>query len=153
MAGGAVPQAIATFERPRTLAAARYLASRMTRARTEAVMRSATIGIRLTPESGTLRIEEFVDANRNGIRTADIASGVDVPRSPGMRLSDQFPRVESELAGSALLSFTPYGTATSRTITLRGADGSRFAVRILGASGRTRVLRFDATSGDWVDVL
>ena len=70
-----------------------------------------------------------------------------------MRLADQFPRISGELAGPVLLSFTPYGTATSRTVALRGTDGSRFAVRILGASGRTRVLRFDAATGDWVDAL
>lgn len=153
LAGVAVPQAITTFERPRTLAAARYLASRMTRARTEAVMRSRTVAFRLSPDGDTLLIEEFLDGNRNGVRTAEIQSGVDPPAAPTMRLSDQFPRIRGDLTGSVLLSFTPYGTATSRTVTLRGADGSQYAVRVLGASGRTRVLRYDAAAGDWVDAL
>jgi Tfp pilus assembly protein FimT len=148
-----VPQAIASFERPRTHAAARYLASRLSRAHTQAVMRTATIGVRFTPGPDGVLVEEFIDANRNGIRTAEIQSGVDRAVGEPARLSDLFPRVTIELSAQALMSFTPYGTATSRTIYLRGADGSRFGVRVLGASGRTRLIRFDPPTGDWVDVL
>jgi hypothetical protein len=52
-----------------------------------------------------------------------------------------------------LMSFSPLGTASSRTLYLRGADRSEYAVRVLGATGRTRVLRLVASSGAWVEVL
>lgn len=116
-------------------------------------MRSRTVAFRLSPDGDTLLVEEFVDGNRNGVRTAEILSGVDPPAAAPMRLSDRFPRISGDLSGAVLMSFTPYGTATSRTVTLRGADGSQYAVRVLGASGRTRVLRYDTATGDWVDAL
>ena len=43
--------------------------------------------------------------------------------------------------------------ATSGTIYLRGRDGSRVAVRVLGATGRTRVLRYVVPTGDWSETL
>jgi hypothetical protein len=54
---------------------------------------------------------------------------------------------------SALLSFTPTGTASSRTLYVRGRDGSQYAVRVLGATGRTRVLRYAPAIRAWVEVL
>jgi len=49
---------------------------------------------------------------------------------------------------SRILTLGPDGTATSGTLYVRGRRG-QFAVRILGATGRTRVLRFDPASGQW----
>ena len=51
------------------------------------------------------------------------------------------------------MSFTPLGTASSGTLYLRGRDGSEYAVRVLGATGRTRVLRYEAITRTWVEVL
>jgi hypothetical protein len=50
------------------------------------------------------------------------------------------------------MSFSAVGTSSSRTIYVRGADGSEYAVRVLGATGRTRVLRYLAASRTWIDV-
>jgi type II secretory pathway pseudopilin PulG len=161
----AVPQALTLVQRPRAQAAARYLASAMTRAHTEAVMRSATTALRFQEQDGGFVISEFVDGNRNGVRTRDIDNGVDLPLRDPIRLSDLFPNVALALSedgaggdpvqigATTLMSFTPLGTATSGTIYLRGADGSQFAVRVLGATGRTRVLRYEPASRDWVEVL
>ena len=41
-----------------------------------------------------------------------------------------------------ILTMSPDGTATSGTLYLRGAR-SQYAVRVLGATGRTRVLKYD----------
>ena len=51
------------------------------------------------------------------------------------------------------MSFTPIGTATSRTLYLRGRDGSQYSVRVLGATGRTRVLRYVPATHQWIEVL
>jgi hypothetical protein len=161
----ALPQTLAMTQRPHTLAAARYLSSWMMRAHTEAVMRSATIALQFRQDGAGFVIGEFIDGNRNGVRMRDIEDGIDVPIQEGVHLSDLFPRVTlalSDDAGGAdpvqigattLMSFTPYGTATSGTIYVRGSDGSQFAVRVLGATGRTRVLRYVPSTHDWVEVL
>ena len=44
-----VPQSLATLDRARAAAAARYLASRMAMARSHAVMRSAAVALSSTP--------------------------------------------------------------------------------------------------------
>ena len=160
LAGMAVPQTMASVDRSRAWAATRYLASRMALARMQAVGRSATVGLRFADLEGAFGFDTFVDGNRNGVRTREIASGVDRPLDPPTRLSDLFPGVVIGLSededgdpvrtgSTSLMSFTPVGTATSGTIYIRGRDGSRFAVRVLGATGRTRVLRFVARTSDW----
>jgi hypothetical protein len=52
-----------------------------------------------------------------------------------------------------LMSFTPTGTSSSRTLYVRGRDGSQYAVRVLGATGRTRVLRYVSATRAWIEVL
>ena len=162
LAGMAVPQTMASVDRSRAWAATRYLASRMALARMQAVGRSATVGLRFADAEG-FGFDTFVDGNRNGVRTREIASGVDRPLDPLTRLSDLFPGVVIGLSeddegdpvrtgSSSLMSFTPVGTATSGTIYIRGRDGSRFAVRVLGATGRTRVLRYVARTHDWSEI-
>ena len=154
VAGISVPATIASFERARTHSAARYLAARISRAHTEAVLRTANVGLRLSRDGDDVVIGEFVDGNRNGIRSTEISSGVDAAMNPAVRVSNLFPRVLIELPDPVtLMSFTADGTASSGTIYLRGADGSRFGVRVLGASGRTRVLRFVPSTGLWIEVL
>jgi hypothetical protein len=112
------------------------------------------------PSGITFRL--FVDGNANGVRTADIVSGIDRPLDTSVSLSDLFPGVAIAVSGSAgtdpvrlgatnLLSFTPLGTATAGSIYVRGRDGSQFAVRILGATGRTRVQRYIESGRAWLD--
>jgi hypothetical protein len=48
------------------------------------------------------------------------------------------------------LSFGPSGGATSGTLYVRGAGAQQYAVRILGATGRSRVLRFDFLARRWL---
>jgi hypothetical protein len=63
------------------------------------------------------------------------------------------PADNSAPEASVLMSFTPIGTATSRTLYLRGRDASQYAVRVLGATGRTRVLRYVTATRQWIEVL
>ena len=113
----------------------------------------------------------YVDANGNGLRRRDIRSGIDEPITPVERLGDRFPGVVLGVAagvtrisdgramagdadpvrlGSAdTLIFSPLGTATSGTIFLRSRKGRQYAVRVLGATGRTRVLEFRHETKSW----
>ena len=162
VAAAAVPQLTAGVERSRALGAARYLASRLALARAQAVARSANVALLLTASEGTFIVETYVDGNGDGVRTRDITSGVDTSIGVSVRLSNLFPRVAlflndpastSAFDTSALMSFSPLGTGSSRTLYLRGSDGSQYAVRVLGATGRMRVLRLVVSTGTWVEVL
>jgi prepilin-type N-terminal cleavage/methylation domain-containing protein len=162
LAAAAIPQLTAGIERSRTLGAARYLASRLALARAQAVARSANVALLFSAADGTFIVGTYVDNNADGVRTRDIAAGIDTPIDVPVRLSNLFPHVAlflddpavtSTFDSSALMSFSPLGTASSRTLYLRGADRSEYAVRVLGATGRTRVLRLVSSSGAWVEVL
>lgn len=162
LAGIAVPQFLAALDRQRTWAAARYLAARMAMARTYAVTRSANVALRFSGDRGDVMFQMFLDDNYNGVRTLDIASRVDRPIDTPTRLSDLFPGVVigtlTEIGADAvkigptdLLSFTPLGTATPGTIYVRGRDGLQLAVRITGATARTRVLRYVPRTRLWIE--
>jgi prepilin-type N-terminal cleavage/methylation domain-containing protein len=162
LAGAAVPHVLSGLDASRTAAAARFLASRMALARAQAVARGTAVGIRFAGAAGTVSFASYVDGNGNGIRTGDIASGADRARDPPRLLAAAFTGVEFGLVvngailppvqfGTAgIASFTPEGTASPGTVYVRGRDGAQFAVRVLGATARTRVLRFDAARQQFV---
>ena len=53
--------------------------------------------------------------------------------------------------GSArILTMSPDGTATSGTLFLEGRR-AQYAVRVLGATGRTRVLKYDSGQRTWIN--
>ena len=159
-----VPQSLSAVDRIRAGAAARHLASRMATARAQAVMRSAHVAMRFEEGPSGISFRMFADGNGNGVRTADIGADVDRPLDTPALLSDYFPGVAIAVSGSAgtdpvrlgpsdLLSFTPLGTATTGSVYVRGRDGSQFAVRILGTTGRTRIQRYIERTRTWMDTL
>lgn len=160
--GIAAPQFLVTLDRQRSWAAARYLAARMAMARSYAVTRSAHVALRFIGEGSDVTFQMFFDDNHNGVRTVDIASKVDRAIGAPSRLSELFPGVVIGILGDVgtdavrigptnLMSFTPLGTATPGTIYVRGRDGLQLAVRVTGATGRTRVLRYVPRTQRWVD--
>jgi Tfp pilus assembly protein FimT len=158
----AIPHVLAGLDRSRALAAARYLAQQCGIARFHAAGQGRYVAVRFTRAGNDYVAQMFVDGNRNGVRTADIAAGIDVPLRPGVTLSADFSgtRIALDpalglgvdpigLGGSTLLSFSPVGTATGGTVYVLGRDGTQLAVRVLGATGRTRVLRYQRASRTW----
>jgi type II secretory pathway pseudopilin PulG len=167
----AVPLGVTAIDSARTSAAARYLAGRLRLARMEALRRSANVGLRIEPGQDD-RCTFYADGNGNGVRTVEIQSGVDYQVWNSERLGEQFPgvrfglfdgvtEVEStealgstsdpiRIGSSNILSFSPIGSATSGTLYLRGRNRQQYAVRVLGVTGRVRVLRFDFPSARWV---
>jgi type II secretory pathway pseudopilin PulG len=168
--GAAVPLAHSSVDRSRALGAASYVAGRLAAARFEAVRRSACVAIRFSQQPDGYWLQTYVDGNRNGVRTADISSGIDVPLTASERLDYHFSGVEFgiqpnvtgidpgpfnasdpiQIGSTTLLSFSPTGTSTSGTLFIRGLRGNQFAVRILGATGRTRILEFNAGKNVWL---
>jgi type II secretory pathway pseudopilin PulG len=163
VAAMSIPVAGAGVDRARARAAARYLAARVAAARLQAVSRSATVALRFEPDAGAIRFSTVIDGNGNGVRTVDIASGIDRLIDPPIELAAHYPGVVIGLApgtpaaapvqvgSSNLWSFTPVGTATPGSVYIRGRDGTQWAVRVFGGTGRARVLRYEPATGAWVD--
>ena len=158
----AIPQTLTTVERSRGLAAARYLASRMSLARAQAVSHSTTIALRFVEGPTGIIVNVIQDGNRNGVRAHDIDLQIDRQIDAPLLLSELFPGVEIgltpqiagsdpvQLGGSNILSFTAHGTASSGSVYVRGRDGTQWMVRVLGATARCRVLRYVSATGEWV---
>lgn len=168
--GAAIPLAHASVDRTRAAAAANYLAGRLAIARFEAVRRSAYVAIQFVRQSDGYQMRSYVDGNRNGVLVRDITSGIDLPISAAEQLTYHFSGVEFgirpnvigidpgpfnasdpiQIGSSTLLSFSPHGSSTSGTLFLHGLRGNQFAVRVLGATGRTRILEFHFGSSTWL---
>jgi hypothetical protein len=113
----------------------------------------------------------YADGNGNGVLQKDVDRGLDQPITPAVQIDEQargvslrFNQVVEDVGGSITLSpgddplrigntsfvtFTPLGTSTSGTLYLAAAGGPQMAVRIFGATGRIRVLMFDAQTRQW----
>jgi hypothetical protein len=170
IAGIAIPTIHAARDRDTTRMAARFLATRLHAARYESLKRNACVAIRFDPVD-VGRFVVYVDGDGDGVLQSDIEGGIDVALGPESRLSDVFAAAALRilrdipdpdgsgtlmansdpirLGSSNFLSFSPIGSATSGTIYLAGAGGAQAAVRMMGATGRLRVLLFDVGSRTW----
>ena len=152
--GVAVPISLAGVNRSRGWAGTRFVAARLAQARAQAVGRGASVAIRFDGAGELTTLASFVDGNRNGVMTRDIDDGKDPPLDPPVPLASLFPGVVvMEETAPRLFSFSPDGTATTGSVYLRSRDGSRFAVRVLGATARVRIERYVTARNIWVEGL
>lgn len=150
--------------------AARHVALALRAARMEAIRQGRSVAVQFL-DTSPVEYRLVADGNGNGVRRAEIADGVDPVLGTARELSRDFPGtrfgVGCECPGidggealspaspaiqfgeSRLAVFSADGTATSGTAYVTGARASTYAVRVLGATGRTRVLRFDPGHGAW----
>jgi type II secretory pathway pseudopilin PulG len=170
LAAVGVPLMLRGMAAARVTSAARHLTGRLRLARMEAVKRSRTVAVRFEPRGDSYAYTLFVDGNGNGVRSADIAARIDLPMSTPERIEDGFPGVRFAIVpgiraiepGEALdpgdpvrfgstdsVSFTAHGTATPGTVYLLGDQAWQYAVRVLGTTGRTRVMRYQFAEGQW----
>jgi len=165
----ALPIGTDALDDMRARAAARYISGRIATARLGAINRSQATGLRFLVSSPDYQFSTYVDGNGNGLRTADILAGVDTSLGPARQLGSDFRHVHFGLAigipdvdgarntaadgvriGTArMLTISPDGTATSGTLYVQGTR-AQYAVRVLGATGRTRVLKYEPGSRTWV---
>jgi hypothetical protein len=161
LSGLALPHVLVGLDRSRTVAAAHYVHQQCAAARMQAVSRTANVALRFRQQDGDYVMQGFVDGNSNGVRAKDIDAGIDRPLGPPESLGVNFPGVRIGLAPgvggdpvklgvSGLLTFSPVGTATPGSIFVVGKDGTQFAIRVLGATARTRLERYDARRRTWV---
>ena len=169
LSGIAIPLVQTALDEFRAGMAARYLAGRVMNARMLAVRHSARVGLRFDPVGGEYWIGEYLDGNGNGIRSAEISAAIDTvilaphpfrQDSPGTALGllPGIPDLDDvrsplltdgvRLGVSRILTVTPDSTASSGTIYVHGGR-AQYAVRVLGATARTRVWRFDRGTGRW----
>lgn len=171
LAAMAVPQGLRVLDDFRTRAAARYLAGLIVDARFRAIKSWKTTGLRFEGSTPDYRITSVEDGNGNGLRTLEILRGIDRTLSEPERLDGHFsgvafgilddvPEADGGPATSAdgvrlgvskILSLNGDGTATSGTLYVHGRQRTQYAVRVLGVTGRVRVLKFDFAIGRWGD--
>lgn len=151
--------------------AALFLAGQMRAARQQAVLtgRSTALVFDLVPSSTgvswALRI--CTDNDGDGVLRTDVAAGTDSCSGPPMPLSawsarvaiDRKPTVP-DLSGnpdgsvvafgtSRIASFSPSGTSSSGSITVRTRGDRHYAVRVAGVTGRVRLYRYAQESRRW----
>lgn len=168
VAGISVPAVSGTIEQIRTAAAARHIAARIADLRIEAVRRSSTVGLRFEAQGDDHAFTPFLDTNGNGLRTADVTAGFDVALGRKERLDEHFaetgigllpglPDLDGgtgntdglRIGPSSFLSMSPNGSCTGGTLYIHGRR-SQYAVRVLGATGRVRLFRYDTGSRRWI---
>lgn len=172
MAAVSVPLLERAWQEGRVRGAAFHLASRCAWLRMAAVQRGAHVALRFTSVGDSHTIQPFLDGDRDGVRSADIAAGRDPALGPPLAMEGLFPGTRFgfvsgcplvdgsavpdganpvRIGTSRMLVFTPDGASSGGTLYLRGPSpyGSGYAVVMLAATGRTRLLRCAAGSGKW----
>lgn len=171
MAAVAVPVIGGTLDREHVIIGTQYLAAQVQRARLESLKRGAAVAVRLEQLDGRTAIQLFVDGNGNGVLQRDIDRRLDPAlsvtewldehaRDVALRINQPLADVGSgavvpagddpmRIGNSSLVSFSPLGSATSGTLYVAAHRGPQMAIRIYGATGRVRVLMFDAQARQW----
>jgi type II secretion system GspH-like protein len=152
--------------------AAAELAATFFRARAYALARGVTVGIKFRRDGGRYEWALYRDGNGNGVRTAEIASGVDRslglalvwprndvrpgiltgsavpdPGSPGSRLDR--PDDPIRFGSSDICSFTPVGESTPGSVYLWDGRDRMAVVRIFGRSAKVRTLYYFRGERSW----
>ena len=169
-AGSVVPSLLTTLDHYRTAGAARYVAARIHRVRMEAIGRSTHVALQFVHGTAGYSYGVYADGNGDGVRSQDISDGVDTRLSMVEPLMDNFAGVNFDvlpdlppvdpgaqppgtdpikLGTSNLLSYSASGTSSSGSVYILGRRKAQYVVRVLGDTGRARVLRFDARSRQW----
>ena len=167
----AVPETLATIDDSRTAAAARYVSTRLQRARMEAVTRSQSAALRFTLQSDHYDFATYVDTNHNGVLSTDIQSGIDRLVQPVDRLGNHFPGVEFgaipdlpavdstssapgsdpiRLGSSDMVTFTPTGTATSGSLYIRGRRDAPIRGARIRRNRKNSRTEVRPGSGQWI---
>lgn len=170
LVGVSIPLTGDALDDARTRSAARYVAGQIVSSRMDAVNRSRAVALRFEASMPDYRVGRYVDGNGNGVRASEIRSGIDQPDGADKCIGDDFPNVRFGLEEglpdadgfrgtgtdgvrigiARILTMSPDGTATSGTLYLQGRR-AQYAVRVLGATGRTRVLEFDRGRKAWIN--
>jgi hypothetical protein len=167
----AIPVVAGAMEHERATVGAHYLGAWLKQAQLEALRRATSVAVHIVAGTDDTELQLFADGNGNGVLVRDIDQGLDPPLGPvdrlgahargvALRVNQPIPDIGGNgtletgsdplrIGRSSLLSFSPTGSATGGTLYVAATRGPQFAVRIMGSTGRLRVLRFDTAAGTW----
>jgi hypothetical protein len=169
-----VPALSMLRQRGRTAAGARVLAAELHRMRWESVARRRGMGLWFVQGSDGWEWHVVEDGNGNGLRTAEVRSGVDRTVSgphrlqasvegvrlgllPGVSVPEIPPRRGTLPSGADpvrfgntdLVAFSPMGRSSSGTLYVTDGRDGLFAIVLFGPGARVRVWRYDHRSETW----
>ncbi|HET9766276.1 MAG TPA: GspH/FimT family pseudopilin [Thermoanaerobaculia bacterium] len=169
-----VPPVLSMSARLRVDLAAHELVAALYQARSLAQRQGAYVGIKFYPAAGRVTYACYLDGDGDGVRTADINAGIDpqvtplrtmvhlggrvgfgfppgpAPRDPGdpgrrlNRLEDPIRFNDSDLA-----SYGALGTSTPGSLYVTDGRRELFVVRVLGLTGKVRLMRWDRATDTW----
>jgi len=169
-----VPPLLRMSARLRVDVAAHELAGALRQARSLAISRSSYVAVKFYTSPGRVEYACFKDGDGDGVRNADIVAGVDrqitprrmlahrgghlgfgfppgrPPRDPGDpdrrlgRLTDPIRFNDSDLA-----SFSALGASTPGSLYVTDGRRELAVVRVLGITGKVRVMRWDPDADAW----
>lgn len=168
----AVPPLMSASAKLRLRLAAAEVATTLYRARSEAIRLRHHVGIRFDrDDDGRVTFTLYRDMDGDGLRNADIRRGIDVPLAPprrldlgrGIRFGFPRPAPRRDPSGrrlvrlgdpvrfnrSDLASFSPLGTSTPGSVYLTDHRGLLMAVRLLGRTGKVRIVTWDPETDTW----
>ncbi len=168
--GASAPALLAARDDLRADGAVDFLVSQLRQVRMEALRMNAQVAIRFEASADDYLLACYVDGNGNGVRSAEIATGVDRLLRPRESLDQQFPGVRFgfdsdvydldgasstenpnpiRLGTSRMLSFSPAGTSSSGSVYVMGRGHRQLAVRVLGGTGRIRSFLYNFGTREW----
>jgi prepilin-type N-terminal cleavage/methylation domain-containing protein len=169
----AVPNSQSLRRRAAVRAASAELRAIFRATRSRAISRGSHAGVKFTRAGTGWQYAIYDDGDGDGIRNDDIASGID-RRVTEPRYACSAPQLASisllrsvardpdgdpilrgaspvQFNRSTICSFSPLGQSTPGTIYLADAADQAYAIRVLGGTGRVRLLRYDAKRRRWED--
>ena len=159
--------AFTTYRRHNSVrAAAHDLEATLRFVRSRAITRAANTGIKFTGSGSSWTFAVHDDGDDDGIHSDDVRNGIDPmvgspkPLMPQLQVArigllpfaikdpdgDPLPPSKSpvQFGTAAICAFSPIGAATPGSIYVTDDVGGLYCIRVLGASGRVRILRYDA---------
>jgi prepilin-type N-terminal cleavage/methylation domain-containing protein len=166
-----VPRLNRSIRRTALRAVAVSLTQLLIDTREQAATLSQGIAVRFFAVDGVWQYARYADGNGNGVRTSEIASGIDPQIEPprplftgtgftpgivegvpdpdsGALLTKAIPPVNFN--HSSLCSFSPEGSGTPGTLYVTDNSGLIAAIRSSGSSGYVHTLFFDPESHSWI---
>lgn len=170
----AAPSLQGVLARSRLQGAARELVTELRAARSRAMAEGRSVGFRFEQDGAGWSYSLHADGDGDGVRSSDIATGVDPLLREAQRLAPRWGGVDFgfldlarirkippatgwmrarddpvQCGSSDILSFSPDGDASSGTLYLTDSRTLMAALVIYGPTVRVRSYRYDASLEDW----
>ena len=115
-----IPTLSGAADAARLRGAAFHISARLALVRMQAVRRYANVALRFQMQNGQYRYQTFADGDGDGVKSADIASGRDLPIGEDEGIGDNYPGVSfGFLPGCPLIGVPPGRPSSGRCPRLR----------------------------------